>query len=66
MLLSVAGVAGIGIPRGTPEFIKLKTERREKWISALKRTDLTETKLKYATICDKHFITGKCTLFVYI
>lgn len=52
--------------RGTPEFMKLKTERREKWILALKRTDLTETKLKYATICDKHFITGKCTLFVYI
>lgn len=45
--------------RGHPEIIACKTVRRSKYIEALRRTDLTETKLKYASICDRHFISGR-------
>lgn len=38
---------------------ELSQIRRQKWIDAIKREDLTETKLKYATVCSRHFITGK-------
>ncbi|KAJ8917078.1 hypothetical protein NQ315_012997, partial [Exocentrus adspersus] len=38
---------------------KLSKVRREKWINAIKREDLVEAKLKYATVCSKHFISGK-------
>lgn len=38
---------------------ELSKVRRQKWINAIKREDLTEAKLKYATVCSKHFITGK-------
>ncbi|KAK4885292.1 hypothetical protein RN001_001563 [Aquatica leii] len=37
----------------------LSQVRRQKWINAIKREDLTEAKLKYATVCSKHFINGK-------
>ncbi|KAK5638749.1 hypothetical protein RI129_013044 [Pyrocoelia pectoralis] len=37
----------------------LRSERRKKWIAALKRSDLTELKLKYGRVCSKHFIAGK-------
>lgn len=37
----------------------VKKERREEWIKALKRSDLTESKLKNQRVCEKHFITGK-------
>lgn len=37
----------------------LKTKRRMAWILALRRADMTETKLKYAVICDRHFFSGK-------
>lgn len=52
--------------RGKEEKIKLSSERRQKWIAALKRADLTETKLKYAKICDKHFINGKNFILSYL
>ncbi|KAJ8930187.1 hypothetical protein NQ314_017051 [Rhamnusium bicolor] len=38
---------------------KLAERRRQMWINALKRADLTETKIKYARVCSKHFISGK-------
>ncbi|KAJ8930304.1 hypothetical protein NQ314_016923, partial [Rhamnusium bicolor] len=37
---------------------KLAERRRQMWINALKRADLTETKIKYARVCSKHFISG--------
>lgn len=37
----------------------LKTRRRMQWILALRRADMTEKKLKYLVICDRHFISGK-------
>lgn len=40
----------------------LSSIRRKKWIFALKRNDLTETKLKYAQVCSNHFIMGKSIL----
>lgn len=40
----------------------LSSIRRKKWILALKRNDLTETKLKYAQVCSNHFIMGKSIL----
>lgn len=45
--------------KGRSEIINLKTERRQKWIQALKRSDLTASKLKNAFICDRHFLSGK-------
>ena len=44
--------------RGTPEYKKLKMERRQKWIASLKRADLDDSKLKNAFICEKHFVKG--------
>ncbi|KAJ8973109.1 hypothetical protein NQ317_006335, partial [Molorchus minor] len=38
---------------------ELNVRRRQLWIAALRRDDLTETKLKYGRICSKHFISGK-------
>lgn len=37
----------------------LSVKRRCLWINAIKRGDLTETKLKYACVCSSHFISGK-------
>lgn len=42
---------------------KLTKERRENWLAAIKRADWTDTKLKYARVCSKHFISGK---FIFI
>ncbi|VEN60951.1 unnamed protein product [Callosobruchus maculatus] len=38
---------------------ELSKRRREKWLQAIKREDLTEVKLKYARVCSKHFVSGK-------
>lgn len=38
---------------------ELSKKRRERWLAAIKRDDLTESKLKYQAVCSKHFITGK-------
>ncbi|KAF5282634.1 hypothetical protein FQR65_LT14230 [Abscondita terminalis] len=41
------------------EHNELSRRRREKWLEAIRREDLTETKLKYSVVCSKHFVTGK-------
>lgn len=38
---------------------ELSKTRRANWLTAVKRSDLTETKLKYLRVCSKHFISGK-------
>jgi hypothetical protein len=38
---------------------KQRSERRQAWIQALHRKDLTDVKLKYLKICSDHFISGK-------
>lgn len=38
---------------------ELSKKRRQKWIQAIKREDLTETKLGHSRVCSKHFISGK-------
>lgn len=45
--------------RGSAKFKELTFERSQKWIAVWKSTDLSKIKLKYAKICDKHFITSK-------
>ncbi|KAK5650043.1 hypothetical protein RI129_001072 [Pyrocoelia pectoralis] len=35
------------------------SQRRNRWIAAIKREDLTETKINCGRVCSKHFITGK-------
>ena len=37
----------------------MSKERRAKWLSAIKRQDLTENKVKDARVCSDHFISGK-------
>lgn len=37
----------------------LSVERRKLWLAALKREDLTESKLKNQKVCSKHFLLGK-------
>lgn len=37
----------------------LSQKRRELWIKAIRRADLTTEKLKWATVCSKHFVGGK-------
>lgn len=36
----------------------LAKKRRELWIQATRRADLTTEKLKWATVCSKHFVGG--------
>lgn len=38
---------------------ELSRSRREKWLNAIRRADFTETKIKYAFVCSKHFISGE-------
>ncbi len=38
---------------------KLSEERRNKWISAISRKDLTDRILDHGRVCGKHFISGK-------
>lgn len=38
---------------------ELSKRRRALWIAAIKRDDLTESKLKNQRVCSKHFIMGK-------
>lgn len=40
---------------------QLSVQRREAWIKALRRENLSEVTLKYARICSRHFISGKNT-----
>lgn len=37
----------------------LSRERRAKWLAAIKREDLTESKMRNQKVCSKHFINGK-------
>ena len=41
------------------EVRKLSEERRNKWISAISREDLTDTILEHGRVCGKHFISGE-------
>ena len=36
----------------------LVAERREKWLAALKHSNLTESSIKFLRICLDHFISG--------
>ncbi|KAG5872060.1 hypothetical protein JTB14_028667 [Gonioctena quinquepunctata] len=38
---------------------ELSERRRQKWIHANRREDLTEVKLKYTRVCSKHFVSGE-------
>lgn len=38
---------------------ELSRLRREKWLNAIRRQDFSETKIKYAFVCAKHFILGE-------
>ena len=35
--------------------------RRDKWLSVIKKQDLTEDKIRHAVVCIDHFISGKVT-----
>ena len=39
----------------------LTTERRQAWISAISRDDLTEEKLRNDKVCSRHFVSGKAS-----
>ena len=38
---------------------KLSELRRERWISAISRDDLTESHLNHGRVCGKHFFSGR-------
>lgn len=38
---------------------ELTKQRRERWLNAISRIDLNETKLKNLRVCSVHFISGK-------
>ncbi|KAK4874289.1 hypothetical protein RN001_013649 [Aquatica leii] len=38
---------------------ELSKLRREMWLSAIKRNDLTDNKIKHQRVCSKHFLSGK-------
>ena len=37
----------------------LSRERRAKWLAAIKRKDLTEEKIRNASVCSDHFSSGE-------
>lgn len=41
-----------------PQIHALSSKRRQKWLGAIKRENLTESILKNERVCSKHFITG--------
>ena len=41
------------------EELELSKKRREGFLAAISRADLTETKLENGRICSRHFISGK-------
>ena len=41
------------------EMRELSEERRNKWISAISREDLTDSILEHGRVCGKHFISGQ-------
>lgn len=41
---------------------KLSKTRREMWLKAIKRDDLTVSKINTQRVCSRHFITGKMLL----
>ena len=43
------------------EWEKLTQERRDRWIAAISRSDLTENILQNDRVCDKHFVSGSAT-----
>ena len=43
------------------EMRELSEERRNKWISAISREDLTDSILEHGQVCGKHFISGQAT-----
>jgi len=45
-------------PKHKTILIELSKIRKQQWLTAINRADLTEAKLKYAQVCSKHFITG--------
>lgn len=45
-------------PKAGPDLQELQKKRREKWISALKRKDISEDKIQQFRICSNHFIAG--------
>lgn len=46
-------------PNHKKHLIELSILRRQQWIAAIKRDDFTESKLKNAQVCSKHFLGGK-------
>lgn len=42
---------------------ELSARRRQQWINAIRREDLTESKLRYEKVCSKHFLQSKSTSF---
>lgn len=37
---------------------ELSKKRREEWLKAIQRADLTESKIRHEKVCSIHFITG--------
>ncbi|XP_072389345.1 uncharacterized protein [Diabrotica undecimpunctata] len=42
-----------------PHLTELSKKRRNLWLAAVKRDDLTESKIRNQRVCSKHFISGK-------
>ena len=56
--VSMARIPSVITSQGE-EVRKLSEERRNKWISAISREDLTEAILERGRVCGKHFISGE-------
>lgn len=41
-----------------PEERERTAERRRRWLKAISRDDLTESKLEYERVCFRHFVSG--------
>lgn len=42
-----------------PQINELSKTRRQRWLAAIKRDDISESMLRNQRVCSKHFITGK-------
>ncbi|CAH3145832.1 unnamed protein product [Porites lobata] len=56
--ISMARIPSVITTQGE-EMRELSEERRNKWISAISREDLTDSILEHGRVCGKHFISGQ-------
>ena len=62
--ISLFRIPAVGRKYG-PEDQQLQRKRRRAWATVLEREFLEDEKLSNLRVCDKHFVSGKCSYEIY-